>query len=464
MTLDQFTQHMHFNFLRKLSLTTLLSGIAVSLVSGGPLPTLPEDNLPQLHAHIEKALQVSPSILARQADAAASLADYQSAKAMRYPTVGGSASYFRVEDDRNTLAGSRPGDRLTYYFSANMPLFHWGSVNRTIKNSEIYNLIDSGYTRLAYLSLVANIRRQYLDLIRYNRGLMRARHGLEINEFDLNQAVEKRQQNLNSEADVIQARLMKQRGDLAVAQATDIFHSAARVFARLTDSEPLTPDDVPATFEMPDIEDEAPLLASILASFLADEMPENTDLLAAKRNLEIAQNNLENTKTTLRPKANLVAGLSQDEQDFALTADDYAYKSTFGGITVTWNIFDGFATKARVKSSLARLRAAEIRLAEQQQTLLDDAATMGRDLSRLALAVKIADEELLSAQSHLQYTEERQERGEASMTDVQWAKLNLHDFTGSALYHRATYWNRVTDLLVMVEADPTLDAIPSELR
>ena len=89
---------------------------------------------------------------------------------------------------------------------------------------------------------------------------------------------------------------------------------------------------------------------------------------------------------------------------------------------------------------------------------------MGRDLSRLALAVKIADEELLSAQSHLQYTEERQERGEASMTDVQWAKLNLHDFTGSALYHRATYWNRVTDLLVMVEADPTLDAIPSELR
>lgn len=464
MTLDQSTQHMHLNLLRKITLGAVFTALSLSWVSGQPLPSLPEDELPDLRDEIQRALTQSPQVIIRQAEAAASLSDYDSAKSMRYPVFGGSLSYYRVEDDRNTLVGARPGNRLYYNFSASMPLFHWGSVNRTIRNSEIYTLIDRGYTRLAYLSLTGSIRRQYLDLIRFKRTLLRARHGLEINKSDLVQALEKRDQNLMSEAEVIGVRLTKQRGDLAVAEAEDYLQNAINAYARLTGGEPLRVEDIPDDFPKPDLEADAPLLASLLAGFIADEMPENTAVIQAKYNLEISQNDLKNTRTTLRPKFNLVAGFSQDEQDFALTADDYAYKSTFGGVSLTWNLFDGFATRARVKSSLARLRAAELKLAQQQQALLDDAQAIGKDLNRLALSVDIAEQELQSAQSHLEYSRAQQERGEASETDVLWAVLALHDAVGGALYHRTNYWNRVTDLLVMVEVDPTLDAIPTELR
>ncbi len=438
-----------------------MAAVTCSVFSKTHHPSLPEDSLPELQKIINEALDVSPRMMIRRADAAATLANLDGAKSSRWPRVGGWASYYRVEDDRNDPLGSRPGTTLNYRVSIDQPAYHWGNISRNIRNAEIRSLIDSNQTRLAYLNLARDVRLQYLNLIRARRGIDRAELGLKINEAGLRRALQQREQDQGSEAEVIAARLMQQRGQLAAAEAEDWFLRESRVLARLVGSEPLAADDVPDWFSVPDFVDDAPIVISLMASFLAAGDPENSEIINAQRELEIAQNNHKNTKTALRPFFDVTAGISQQDQDFSLSANDYNFRQLFAGVSVRWTLWDSFATKARVRSSLANLRAAEVRLQETQHRLIDNADDLGRLIKRDAMRISIVESELESARGHLDYTLDLRERGEASESDVLNSEYALQQKIEEALFVRTSYWNRISDLLVMIEMDPILAQVPN---
>jgi len=415
--------------------------------------------MPQLQGIIQSALEVSPRMLIRRADSAATLANFQAEKSNRYPRAGGWADYYRIEDDRNDPLGSRPGSTLSYRFSIDQPLFQWGNITRNVRNARIRTLIDTDQTRQAYMSLAQDIRFRYLELIRTKRAIGRAELGLEINDAALQQAIRQRNENQGSESEVIAAELTKQRGQLAVAEANNSFERESRILARLTGSEPLSRDAVPDEFPMPDFANDAPIVISLLASFLASGDPENSEIVTAQRELEIAQNNHKNAKTALRPHFDLSAGVSQQDQDFALTANDFTFRQLFAGVSMRWSIWDSFATKARVRASLQGLRAAEIRLREKQLNLLDRADELGREIKFNAMRVSIAEGDLESAEGYLNYTRELRGRGEASEADVMAAELRYQELLENALWVRSNYWGSISDLLVMIELDPVLQRL-----
>lgn len=450
----------------KLIAVTVFAGSLLfpSLATAQNRVQLPEDQIPQIARMIDQALEMSPRMIVKNAETAATLADYDAAKGMRLPNLGGWANYLYSEDDRNNIGGARPAEKIGYNFQIRQPLYYWGNISRSIENAKIHTLIDQGNTRQAYASLAQSIRQGYMELVMYRQRLELHRFEAEISEKDLQQAQEKRQQNEISEAELFRIQLQDQRTQWSLMEAVHNFEYYSKSLSRISGLPPLTEDEVPTEFPAPPIKEQEGTLVAMGTRFLAAEYPQNTNIQIAKQLIETNENNLENTRTSLRPRFDLIAGISQDEQDFALQSDDYQYRSIFGGISLNWTLFDGFATKARIKSSLARLRASEAELAMQEQKLIDDVQAYGRQLKLLAMSVDINEQELTSARSHLQATQDRADRGEASASEVNDAKTNMERKLGTALWVRSDYWNKVGEYLSLIEADPILNRVPASIE
>ncbi len=128
-------------------------------------------------------------------------------------------------------------------------------------------------------------------------------------------------------------------------------------------------------------------------------------------------------------------------------------------MNVSWTLFDGFATKGRIRTTLERMRSAEVTFANTKATLLDDAQSHGRLLKSLALAVVIAERELHSAQNQLEAFTASRDRGEASEAQVNVSRLSVHTAFGAALYAREVYWNKLSSFMALIDADPILNRI-----
>jgi outer membrane protein len=431
--------------------------------TGWARPALPEAVSPQLNEILRQALNQSPRMMIRNANAAAAHADMLTAKSARLPTVGGSASFQKSEEDRGDSLGGIPTDRTYYNFSIDQVLFRWGEVSRNIQNAEIRLAIDEGNTRKAYALLASEVRTAYLELVRSRRGLERARFALSINDGDLEEIQKKRAQNLASDFDVYNAEITQQYGSYNAGIAEDRFQVASATLARLTGTPKLSFEQVPNDIPTPKVAQDAEIIVREVAKFLSDAEPTNTDLRAALENLKIQQNNLKNTEVSLRPKFSVSAGLSLDDQAYSRSvADRYQVESQYIGINLYWSIFDGFATKRRIRSALSGIRASEVRIENMSRELIDDVESHARLLKTLALAVVIDERKLDSARLQLKAMIESEARGEASEAQINVLKLGVHDAVGAALYARHNYWNKLSSLVGLIDVDPILDRVPSQ--
>lgn len=443
----------------------ILLGMGLGRSIAQPDLYLPEEALPGLGDLIDSAMLQSPRMIVRHAEEIAADGDLWVAKAARLPNFGGWAQWVRSREDRGDFSDPLSAEKSYYSFSITQPLFHWGAISRSVDTAKIRKAIDDGRTEQAYLALVQDLRANYLLMVRDRRTLERMRFATQIMDERLEEARGRRAQNQISDADLFNVELSHERNAVSLALALESFETTRRVVGRMSGRATPTEDTVPLEYPKPQVEEEAGVLASLLARFIAAEIPDNIDIEIALKELEVRHNDLHVTRMTLRPKINLVTGITQDEQSYtANIAQKYEVQSVFGGVSMSWTLFDGFANRARVKSAVERLRAAEVNLDAQKAEMIDRAASFGRQLKILAMSVEIAEKELGSARSHLDLTGQRAGRGEASKAELNSATLNLHDVMGSTLYARSNYWTKVSEFLGLIGADPVLDRLPASHR
>jgi len=444
-------------FFGKVSLFTL--GVFSTVFLQAQLE-VPETQLPQLDRLIEQAISQSPRMIVRNADAAAAEADLLTAKAARLPSVNTSASWVASHEDRGDFAGAVPADKLYYSFTITQPLYQWGNIKRSIESAEIRKAMDAGHTRQAYLLVANEVREKYLNLVRERRNLESARFNLQLANQSLAEGREKRKQNIVSDADIFQAELHQQRMEFQVFTTEDTFIYSGEVLGRLSGTEPLIEQEVPLDFPAPPLKANEAIIAALVSGFLREDIPGNTTIDMALKQMEISQNDLHRNKTALRPTVNLIAGATLDEQSYDLNiANKYEVQSLYAGVSMNWAIFDGFATKGRIRSSLAKMRAAEANFDSKLLEIQSDVASYGRQFKSLALAIVISDRELDSAQNALADVKERLKRGEASDAHVNASEAHLHSAYGRALYDRSNYWAKLGALMNLIEADPILNRV-----
>lgn len=426
-------------------------------VSGVAAPigvTTPEQVLPQLDQILKQAVTQSPQMISRALELELAEQDRFSHRAALLPTVGGTYSYYQSREDRADLAESLSVPKQYYNFSVTQPLFHWGERRNTARMGEIRKLISEGNYRQGYRLLAQEVRSSYLRLILSKIRVQRAAHARDNARNQLKIGEQRIAQKVISDAQMFGIRINAERSEIDQEKAVFEFENERQTFRRLTGLPVLAESDIPDS--IPAVAHQADAVQGLLASYLAQKDKPSTEAVNFLAAMDIERLRLANNKTRLRPKFNLVAGISQDEQRYAALGSKYQVKSTYGGFSATWSIFDGFSARSEVRSSLARIRQMENDFRALDERLAQQAQSQARLAGFQARYCSINDRFLESAEGNLKAKREEFTRGVTSEEDVGAAQIGVYDSQLNAYASRADYYTQVSEFLGTIMEDPAL--------
>jgi outer membrane protein TolC len=290
--------------------------------------------------------------------------------------------------------------------------------------------------------------------------LARARYNLEFSRTQLKLAEERLAKKVISEPEIFSVRLNVERAEIEAERAEFDLLNAKRGFVRISGSSALEDSAIPDA--IPQLTYSAEPLDHLLAGFLSQSDPPSLEAANLRRSLVIEDLNLKNQKTRLRPKFNLVAGLSQDEQSYTTNlTQKFKVNSIYGGISVNWTLFDGFASSAAVRNSIARIRQMENEYRDLTKRLGEQAQSQVKFLNFSARNMSITDRFVFSAEGQLKARQDDYARGVSSESDVSAAQLGLLDARLNAFTARLDYLAKIGDFLGTVVQDPVLSNLPA---
>lgn len=462
--------------IRLLALLSLLLPVALPLHAQSGASErfpLPETYFPALKGLLDTAAQQSPRMIARNTENAVAEANRIAARSGQLPSAGGYLSYYPWVTETRAVAGSTNGSanpdavlhpkKLAYSFSITQPLFHWGAVRNNSVIGELHKQITEGQSAEVYRLLVDEIRAQFLTVILNKRALARARFGQQMSDDQLALARSKREQNVISEAEMFGPTIAAEQARLLSDKTADDYENSRVYLAKLTGTPVLTNEQIPD--EVPPITPASSAMQSVVAEFTGHSELDTYALEVARDQIENERLNYKIANTRLLPKFNAVAGVSQDEFSYSVNiADKYKVQSYFAGVTVSWTIFDGFATRSAKRSSLARRRQLEETYRNQTSDLVDSIKSQMRQLDFSARNLAISERMLGSANDMLAAVRENLARGVASDSDVNSAQLTYYNSQITAFGARNEYMMRVARLLSATQQDPALINVPVRRR
>ncbi|KXU34722.1 hypothetical protein AXK11_07720 [Cephaloticoccus primus] len=425
-----------------------------------PVLSLPEDYFPQLRELLAAALRESPRMLLARLDLDAAAGERTQARSGLYPSVSSTVRGVFTSDIRRDLPGSTEATKTYYDVGLSQPVFHWGEKRNTARIGDIRSAIAERDYAEGYRLLAREIRQGYLDLIVLKSRLAGARFMRGQAEEALKAAEARAKVGAIAEGELFGPQI-------ALEQATLGEGSAELAFITARDQlEALTGKPAPAEAELPD---ELPKIETsnaaasdgLLAEFLAEPEPSTPALETLREQVEVAQLTYKNQKTRLRPKLSFVLGVSQDEQSYTLNnAQRYGVTSRYVGLQVSWSIFDGWATRGAVRSSLARLRQAQARYAQARSTAPRAAQASARALGLAQRQMQINDRLLVASADGLRIHEADFAAGRTASDAVAQARAGYYQARASANAARLNFLMGQVDLVSQIDRDPLIENLP----
>ena len=416
---------------------------------------LPEQIYPQLDAILKHAVQQSPQMVNRALEMEIAENNRINARSGLLPSVGGSYTFTKTSDDRADLAERVKATKVYYSLAVTQPVFYWGERRNSARMGEIQKKIAEGNQHDGYRLLAQEIRTLYLQLIVKRIALGRSRLGNKYYQDALKAAEERFNKKVISEAEAFGVRLNAERAQIEEERLGYDYEAAKQSFARLTGMEDFGEPSLPD--EITELGYSAPAFDRVLAGFLAQKDPPTPAAVNMRSQLEIENLNYRNARTRLRPKFNLVVGMTQDEQSYSLNvAQKYRVNSLYGGLSMYWTIFDGFAAQATTRNTLAKRRQLENDYHSLTDQLARQAQTQVKQLNFSARLMSISDRILVATNGSFQVKKTEFARGAVSETDVTQANLGYYDALINAENARIDYLVRVGEFLGTVAEDPVL--------
>ena len=421
-----------------------------------PAVPVPETYFPALAQLLESAAKLSPRMVARNADDAVAEANRVVARSGQLPNVGGNLQYNGWQRDKRVdLPAPTNLTRFSYNLNLVQPLYHWGALENNTRIGELQLKIAQGQTAEAYRLLVQEIRAQFLQLAIRKTALARARLSRDLAAQQLKLAEEKLELKVIAASDIYYVRMNLTQANLALDRSQEDYDSARRALAKLSGTPELgdgqVPDSIPVVpVAMND-------LAVPMAGIGGGSPPESNGLRALERQIQIEQLSYKNATTRLKPKFNFILGVTQDQQSYTSNIGaKYGVQSYYVGTSVSWSMFDGFATRGLKAGSLARRRQLEQSYREMSADLVERVQGQLRQLGLAARSMAISDEFLLLGENGVRVRQEDLARGSASQADVDSARLSLLDNRINAYNARLDFLLRTAEYLSTLAKDPAV--------
>ncbi len=402
-------------------------------------------------------------MLARNLDLMVAEGDLLQARSGLYPSVNGFYQISNTRDQRQDLPNATLVTDKTYYnLSLTQPVFHWNERRNNARIGALRKKIADEQYAEAYQILAQEIRSTYLQLIIKKNHVANTRNAMNLADSALALAQDKLAKKVTTEALVSQTQIENDQAHLGLDYAELEFAQLKQTFASLTGQpapqDAAIPDEI---YNLPSSQDE---IARILAGFLAQKEPETRTASIMRKQVEVEDLNYRNSRKRLLPKFNFVAGMNQDEQSYtANLAAKYGIQSKFVGLQTTWNIFDGFATRGAIKSSLARKRQMEQNYQLFTESIGRDAQNAAKQADLAYRQMQINDRVMISSLNFLQYRQDDFKRGLASESDVAGAEATYKATFANAITSRYNYLMRVTEFVALLGQDPAvMQVAPSD--
>jgi outer membrane protein len=400
--------------------TLLLSGIVMAAIARG------QEAL-SLREAVSQALRGNHALAVSAATVQASRTQVPLARAGRLPQVTYSESWTRSNNpvfvfsslltqrqfqERNfqisTLNRPDSLDNFQSVLSASQKLYDAGTTRRAQRSAELNVELNQEDAARAQRDLIFRVATHYFDALLVSEQSAATAQALRSASADLERAQASRDAGLSTEADVLSLRVhVAALRELQIQRVSDL--EIAR--AALNDDLGL-PLDTPHLLSTP-LHASLPAIDTVQASE-ASALVSRPEARQAKLLLQLAEIQSASARAARLPQFDLRLALEADRQRFI----NRGGANWLVSVGMRWNLFDGFATRARLSESKAILTR---RQAEQQQTDSSLRLEVRRAQSTLRSAqerIAVAAASIAAAQESLRIIQNRYAAGLNTVTDL----------------------------------------------
>lgn len=432
-------------------------GVAAARGAAGPdvAGTLPEHHLPALRELLEAAGRRSPQLLAQDLERIVAGIRIQGTDAQRLPNVGGGLSYAINQTAISSNTSSQTRDSGGFYnLGVTQPLYHWGALQNQSASARINALIAQKSFTQAARDLRVVIRRAFLGLVAEKARVTAAAEAVRLVTAEVAVLEEKKSRGVASaaalEGEKLRSREVRLDHDRLVAE----FEANRGRLARLAGAPELPESAVPA--DLPVTLPSAELAAAVAAAALRDGARSTLEYEIHDLRLKDALLRYEIEKVRLRPKFYLSATASLENSTNVNdnTVNQQGVRRRTVGVFAQWSIFDGFATRAAIRESVAGRRAQERRAEAEIEALLQNIQLLERGLRLDAEQVSLAEIRLGIATEGSRVITREFELGNATRGDLERSRVGILQAGIRLQESRALLFSRWAELVALAGAEP----------
>lgn len=440
-------------------------GVAPGQMEGHRGTPMPEDVFPELRSILEQALQQSPQMMLKNIELAQSEAARMIAFSQLLPSLGTNISYnlSNAAVSSNTDVKSRSSG-LIYSASFSQPIYRWGTLKAQDEAAKIQLSITRRNYADAYRQLAGTIRNQYLGLVAKKVALRNAEAARERAAYLLSLEEAKLKFGRISQSAILVPRLDFEEAGLRADRAAEDLAAAKRYFSRLTGLPEISDERIPG--QIPEVPFDPAVVTEMAQRFVSRDWEMHPAVVTARDWVRVAELNYKTAKYRLYPMFNFGAGISQvnSTQASQNSVAQVGVLSHSVGLTASWTIFDGRATKGAQISARANQRYYERNLQTQTDLVLDQVRSLEKQIGFAYRAVQLAVIRYGQAEATAKLLKEELAQGLASQVALDGALAMQEIYTLNLVNNRLDLLSRWSEFVSTVETDPALKNLPATLK
>jgi outer membrane protein TolC len=417
---------------------------------------LPERIFPILQPMLDTAGRRSPQAVKASADWLIAEELVATARARMLPNVAGGTTYSLAQEKRFGRPDFEAAEKLAYNFGLTQPIYHWGTLKAGHEFGRISAQIAERNFGEACRLLLLEVRQAYLRLVVLNAGRQRMRAALGLVEEDLKVSEDRVAKGSLAPGELFPLKLRVDETRIGLERAEADFAFAKLALERLAGIEPLREADIPAL--VPNVPYDPATLTAMLEHFVsANAVIDEHRVATTRMQLEQERINERVAARALRPKFNVVTGLTQDEVSYTGSQADRAeIRSFYAGVNITWTLFDGFSSRAQRRAALLRIRQLESEIETRMREHVERVRHLRRLVDFAARETALAEARLASFDGLVAFQEQEVARGNLSRREATNTALGRDDTLLRTMGLRVEYLARLNEFLSLLGRDPAV--------
>ncbi len=423
----------------------------------GAIP-LAERVFPQLAPLLQKATEQSPRGIAANLEFLIAQENVRMARARTLPQAGGYLTYSYARDRRVDRPDALMADKLAYNFSVTQPLYHWGALKAGTQLSELAaRASENNFAEVCRL-LVLEIRASYLRLIVLKASRDRAAFAHRLAEEENRRVEEQIKAGAIPPASVLEAGNKVKQALIDLDRAEEDFRFAKISLERLAGSDVLADESIPALIPRVDYAEDR--IQSLAELFRSEPEKGNFRLASVQLRLDQEKLNYQIIDKTLRPKFNAVTGVMQDEVSYTGSPADRARtQSLYGGLNITWNIFDGYSTPAQRRALRLRQRQIEEERDDRLREISETVQSQIRQIDLSARSLSLGESNLDQYNLFVRKKAEDIAFGASAPSELDGITIARDAVLIQAMIQRSDLMVRMAEFLSTIGRDPALASV-----